>query len=73
MCWRLQPTSPVTEARKNRVHLDLAADDRSAEVGRLQLLGATVLAEHEVPGLAWTVLADPESKEFCVAERGRTS
>jgi hypothetical protein len=26
-----------------------------------------VLAEHQVPGLAWTVLADPEGNEFCVA------
>jgi hypothetical protein len=30
-------------------------------------LGATVLGEHEVPGLTWTVLADPEGNEFCVA------
>jgi predicted enzyme related to lactoylglutathione lyase len=60
------------KAGKNRVHLDFAADDRAAEVTRLQRLGAAVLAEHEVPGLAWTVLADPERNEFCVAERGPT-
>jgi hypothetical protein len=29
-------------------------------------LGANVLGEHEVPGLRWTVLADPEGDEFCV-------
>ncbi len=29
-------------------------------------LGATVLGEHEVPGLRWTVRADPEGDEFCV-------
>jgi len=58
------------KAGKNRVHLDFAADDRHAEVARLQRLGATSLAEHEVPGLRWTVLADPEGNEFCVAERG---
>jgi predicted enzyme related to lactoylglutathione lyase len=54
-------------AGKNRVHIDWHADDRVAEVERLARLGATVLAEHQVPGLAWTVLADPEGNEFCVA------
>lgn len=65
----------VAEAKagKNRVHLDFAADDRPAEVTRLQQLGATVLAEHQVPGLAWTVLSDPDGNEFCVAERSDTS
>ncbi len=61
------------KAGKNRVHVDFAADDRPAEVARLRRLGATVAAEHEVPGLAWTVLADPEGNEFCVAERAETS
>src|SRR4051812_17741612 len=48
----------VTEPRtgKNRVHVDWAADDRPVEVGRLVGLGATVIGEHVVPGLAWTVL-----------------
>jgi hypothetical protein len=27
---------------------------------------------HEVPGLASTVLADPDGSEFCVAERSNT-
>ncbi len=57
---------PEPRAGKNRVHLDFGADDRSAEVRRLVGLGATVLAEHRAPGLAWTVLADPEGNEFCV-------
>ncbi|MGW5049980.1 VOC family protein [Actinokineospora sp. NPDC004072] len=52
---------------KNRVHLDFHADDRRAEVERLVALGATELGEHTVPGLTWTVLADPEGNEFCVA------
>jgi predicted enzyme related to lactoylglutathione lyase len=57
---------PEPRTGKNRVHLDLAADDRAAEVSRLVALGATVLDEHAVPGLYWTVLADPEGNEFCV-------
>jgi predicted enzyme related to lactoylglutathione lyase len=59
----------VSEPRvgKNRVHVDWRSDDRTAEVERLVKLGATVVAERSVPGLSWTVLADPEGNEFCVA------
>jgi predicted enzyme related to lactoylglutathione lyase len=59
----------VAEPRpgKNRVHVDWAADDRTAEVARLVRLGATVIDEHAVTGLGWTVLADPEGNEFCVS------
>jgi catechol 2,3-dioxygenase-like lactoylglutathione lyase family enzyme len=60
---------PEPRAGKNRVHVDLAGGSRAAEVPRLVSLGATVLGEHEVPGLRWTVLADPEGNEFCVGER----
>lgn len=56
-----QPT-----AGKNSVHLDLSTDDRGKEVARLVELGARELAEHEVPGLRWTVLADPAGNQFCV-------
>ncbi|HEY3010272.1 MAG TPA: VOC family protein [Micromonosporaceae bacterium] len=58
---------PEPRVGKNRVHVDWAADDRSAEVSRLVALGASVIASHAVPGLTWTVLADPEGNEFCVS------
>jgi hypothetical protein len=58
---------PEARAGKNRVHVDWEADDRVAEVGRLTGLGARVIAEHSMPGLRWTVLADPEGNEFCVS------
>jgi predicted enzyme related to lactoylglutathione lyase len=51
---------------KNRVHLDLGADDRAAEVARLVEAGAVVVAEHTIPGYRWTVLADPQGNQFCV-------
>ncbi|GAA4444212.1 VOC family protein [Actinokineospora soli] len=54
------------KAGKNRVHLDFHTEDRPAEVARLVELGATVLDEQVIPGLTWTVLADPEGNEFCV-------
>jgi catechol 2,3-dioxygenase-like lactoylglutathione lyase family enzyme len=59
---------PEPRTAKNRVHVDLTGGPRATEVPRLVGLGATVLAEHEVPGLRWTVLADPEGNEFCVGE-----
>ncbi|MCI2419118.1 VOC family protein [Saccharopolyspora sp. K220] len=58
---------PEPRTGKNRVHLDMTTTDRQAEVRRLVALGATELGEHEAPGFAWTVLADPEGNEFCVA------
>jgi hypothetical protein len=43
------------------VAIDCAADDQAAEVARLVALRTTVVGERVVPGLAWTLLADPES------------
>jgi predicted enzyme related to lactoylglutathione lyase len=58
---------PVPEAKtiKNRLHIDLAPDDRDAEVERLTGLGATRVdvGQGDQP---WVVLADPEGNEFCV-------
>lgn len=61
----------VSEPRigKNRVHLDFDTPDRKAEVKRLVALGAAEVAEHSMPGFAWTVLTDPEGNEFCVGGR----
>jgi hypothetical protein len=53
---------PENKVVKNRVHLDLAADDPAAEIARLTGLGATVVAEHD----RLTTLADPDGNEFCV-------
>lgn len=46
-------------------HLDLAADDRSAEVARHVGLGAVVLDVRS----RWTVLADPAGLRYCVTDR----
>ncbi len=58
---------PESKTAKNRLHLDLEAEDRQAEVERLVGLGATVQAEKAEWGHEWTVLEDPEGNEFCVA------
>jgi predicted enzyme related to lactoylglutathione lyase len=51
---------------KNRVHLDLGAEDRGAEVAQLVEAGASVVGEHSIPGFRWTVLADPQGNQFDV-------
>ena len=53
---------PEGKVVKNRVHLDLRADDAVAEVARLVGLGAVVAHEYE----RWVQMADPEGNEFCV-------
>ena len=58
---------PEGKSVKNRLHLDLHADDRSAEVGRLLALGASHVADYDESGMQWTTLRDVEGNEFCVA------
>ena len=52
---------------KNRIHLDLITEDRTAMVQQLVDAGATLIAEREMPGMSWVTLADPAGNEFCVA------
>jgi hypothetical protein len=55
---------PEGKVVKNRVHVDLACDDPSAEVARLEGLGARALPDQPNPDLV--VMHDPEANEFCV-------
>ena len=57
---------PEPKTAKNRVHIDLGAADREAEVERLVALGATRLGEFDEAGFRWTTLTDPEGNEFDV-------
>ena len=59
---------PEPKTAKNRMHLDVIAADPEAEVARLVDLGATRVADVEQYGYTWTVMADPEGNEFCVAK-----
>jgi predicted enzyme related to lactoylglutathione lyase len=60
---------PEAKRTKNRVHLDLMANDGSQEqeIARLESLGARVVDDRRgvSPG-GWVVMADPEGNEFCV-------
>ena len=59
---------PVPEHKggKNRPHIDLAPDDRDAEVDRICSLGATKIDICQSIEATWVVMADPEGNEFCV-------
>lgn len=57
---------PEPKSGKNRLHLDLAPDDRDAEVERLIGLGASRVDVGQGSEVSWVVLADPEGNEFCV-------
>jgi catechol 2,3-dioxygenase-like lactoylglutathione lyase family enzyme len=52
----------------NRVHLDLYADDRAAEVARLEALGARRVPWEYPPDPDFVVMADPDGNEFCVIQ-----
>jgi hypothetical protein len=59
---------PEPKVVKNRVHLDLRGPSMAEEVERLTGLGATFIAERSLgPSVTWTVMADPEGNEFCIA------
>ncbi|HEX6508898.1 MAG TPA: VOC family protein [Chloroflexota bacterium] len=55
---------PESKVVKNRVHLDIGADDMEAEVQRLVDLGA----QRGERIRDWTVMRDPEGNEFCVIQ-----
>jgi hypothetical protein len=63
---------PEPRTVKNRMHMDVAADDREAEIERLVGLGATRGDTHKMPeyGITWTVMQDPEGNELCVGQEG---
>jgi predicted enzyme related to lactoylglutathione lyase len=55
---------------KNRMHVDVLADDIEAEAARLEGLGARRTRDEafEEHGHRWIAMADPEGNEFCVCE-----
>jgi hypothetical protein len=55
---------PERKAVKNRVHVDVVAPDRQAEVNRLVALGGSVRQEFD----GWTLMQDPELNEFCITD-----
>jgi predicted enzyme related to lactoylglutathione lyase len=60
---------PEPKVGKNRVHLDLLAEDVEAEARRIEALGGRRLWASTDPADVFIVLADPEGNEFCVISR----
>jgi hypothetical protein len=62
---------PEPKTVKNRLHLDLRADDTTtdAELDRLLALGAKPVDIGQSPDVDWVVLADPDGNEFCLLRR----
>ncbi len=60
---------PEAKAGKNRMHLDIVADDIEAEIHRLEALGAHRIDEgvQSFGGTRWVRMSDPEQNEFCVS------
>ena len=54
----------------NRLHIDLRPEgpdgDQTAEVARLEALGATRADVGQGDDVSWVVMADPEGNELCV-------
>lgn len=50
----------------NRLHLDLYSDDQTAEVERLEALGAKRVPWTYEPDADFIVMADLDGNEFCV-------
>jgi catechol 2,3-dioxygenase-like lactoylglutathione lyase family enzyme len=57
---------PEAKGAKNRVHLDIRAEDVEDEVARLEALGARRVDVGQGEGRKWVTMADPEGNEFCV-------
>ena len=55
---------PEKKQGKNRLHVDLVADNPEAELKRIIDLGARRMADVEEDGARWTTLADPEGNVF---------
>lgn len=60
------PDEPIVQIQRvdheSRVHLDIETDDISAEVARLEKLGAQVVDRLE----RWVVMQAPTGQRFCV-------
>jgi Glyoxalase-like domain len=65
----LNRVSEKRSGKRSRLHLDLYANNREAEVERLTSLGATRYRWQYKPGGDFVVLEDPDGNPFCVVEK----
>jgi predicted enzyme related to lactoylglutathione lyase len=60
---------PEEKVAKNRMHIDLEADDLASETERLLALGARHIHDKFEYEARWTTFVDPEGNEFCVVQK----
>jgi predicted enzyme related to lactoylglutathione lyase len=48
------------------LHLDIAVDDREALKSLVLQHGGSVVGAHDLSGVEWYVMADPENNHFCI-------
>jgi predicted enzyme related to lactoylglutathione lyase len=65
----LQKVDAATEGTR-RVHIDLGVGDRDAAKARVLELGGRLVADHQIGDFGWSIMADPEGNEFCIAVHG---
>ncbi len=46
------------------MHFDLSVKDRRGSIEYVESLDGRRVADHEIEGFGWTVMADPEGNEF---------
>lgn len=61
-----QKVDEPTEGRR-RLHFDMTVEDLDSSVKRALDLGASHVEDHTVGDFTWSVLADPDGNEFCLA------
>ncbi len=59
---------PEPRTGKNRVHLDLVAQDLQATLARIEELGGSIGEERGWEGFLWRTCADPEGNVFDVMQ-----
>jgi predicted enzyme related to lactoylglutathione lyase len=65
----LQAVDTATEGTR-RVHIDLGVGDRETAKARVLELGGRHVADHQIGDFGWSIMADPEGNEFCIAVHG---
>ena len=65
--WLFQDKENVP-AGSNRTHPDIATKNYDDELARILKLGATITEEHDVPGIRYVTLADPDGNNFDLAD-----
>lgn len=58
---------PELKDTKNRLHMDIHVEDRTAFGHKVVEMGGSIIGDHQEGNFpTWIVMADPEGNEFCI-------